>query len=167
MALMNGKPVDAGKETVKSADAPVKTVDVKADDDKAAKKREAAKRCLDRKKKAREEQKANAIKFLDEIKKNGIYDKLSQASKDFVVGLTVEKTVASSNGGIFNVLFGEQPKVGDKVTLKDAFDKTLKGKATIDLMVKRWKEKGIEIKYNPNTTKMIESTYEIVALPKA
>ena len=160
MALMNGKPAEAGKEGVKT-NAPV------ADDDKAAKKREAAKRCLDRKKKAREEQKANAIKFLDEIKKNGIYDKLTQASKDFVVGLTVEKTVASSNGGIFNVLFGEQPKVGDKVTLKDAFDKTLKGKATIDLMVKRWKEKGIEIKYNPNTAKMIESTYEITALPKA
>lgn len=156
MALIDNKP------GVKPE--PAKPV---ATDDKAAKKRAAAKRCLDRKKKAREEQKANAIKFLDEIKKSGVYEKLSQESKDFVVSLTLEKTAASSNGGIFNVLFGQQPKVGDKVSLKDAFDKTLKGKATIDLMVKRWKEKGIEVKYNPNAQKMIESTYEIVALPKA
>lgn len=51
--------------------------------------------------------------------------------------------VGSSNFGtpVFNKLFGNEPKVGDKVTALKVFELTGKGFAEMRKLMKQWKEK--------------------------
>ena len=60
-------------------------------------------------------------------------------------------------------LFGTTPEVGDKVTLMQVFQKTLKSKAEIDRAVKNWQEKGIIVEFKA-AANQLESTYEIKKL---
>lgn len=129
-------------------------------------KKEAAQRFKERKAAEAEASLKAAKEFTDYIKKNGTYDKLPENLKGYVDSLTAPKKSVSANGGLFNTLFGASPKVGDKVTLKDIFDKTLKGKAAIDFYVKkRWAEKGIVVEY-VSKTPQIMSEYVIKSLGK-
>lgn len=136
----------------------------------AAKKRqkqEAAKRFAANKKKRQEEARKAAETLEKELKDKGLYDKLSQASKDF---LSISSNPVSHTGfngtSVFVTVFGANPKVGDKVTLEDIFKKTLKGKASFDVIVKRWAEKGIVIEYHEDKD-ILKSTYTIKELSKA
>lgn len=76
-----------------------------------------------------------------------------------------ETAVRAGNGGtpFFNKVFGESPKVGDKITLLDYMKKTLKAKADLDKAVKGWAEKGIVVEFK-DAANMLEATYTIVKL---
>lgn len=136
-------------------------------EDKRASKREAAKRFLENKKKKQEEARKAAETLEKELKDKGLYDKLSQASKDFIASIINPVSHTGFNGtSVYVTVFGANPKVGDKVTLEDIFKKTLKGKASFDAIVKRWAEKGIIIEYHEDKD-ILKSTYTIKELPKA
>lgn len=164
MALM-GEP---GKVTGAPA-AQAQTA--KVDSDKA--KREEAYRNY--KAKRAEKQKAayeNALKLRDELSKAGMLDKLSASAKEFVLSLCKDPSERAKSGGfggpsIFSVLFGDNPKVGQKITLEEAFNKTYKGKSTLDLWVKRWADKDIIVECTIDPVKMINTTYTIKSLPTA
>ena len=135
--------------------------------DKRAAKREAAKRFAENKKKKQEEARKAAGTLEKELKDKGLYDKLSQASKDFISSIINPVSHTGFNGtSVFVTVFGANPKVGDKVTLEDIFKKTLKGKASFDAVVKRWAEKGIVIEYHEDKD-ILKSTYTIKELSKA
>ena len=76
-----------------------------------------------------------------------------------------ETAVRTSNGGasFFNKVFGDSPKVGDKITLLDYMKKTLRAKADLDKAVKGWAEKGIVVEFK-DAANMLEATYTIVKL---
>lgn len=76
-----------------------------------------------------------------------------------------ETAVRAGNGGtsFFNKVFGDSPKVGDKITLLDYMKKTLKAKADLDKAVKGWAEKGIIVEFK-DAANMLEATYTIVKL---
>lgn len=104
-----------------------------------------------------------ALKLRDELTKAGLFDKLSAESKEYIAELCAVKP-ATGGSSVMTQLFGDNPKVGDKVTLEEAFNKTYKGKASIDIIVRRWEKNGIIIEYT-QAPKMLESTYTIKALP--
>lgn len=164
MALM-GEP---GKVNTGAPAAQAQTANV--DGDKA--KREEAYRNY--KAKRAEKQKAayeNALKLRDELSKAGMLDKLSASVKEFVLSLCKDPSERKSGGfggpSIFSTLFGDNPKVGQKITLEEAFNKTYKGKSTLDLWVKRWADKDIIVECTIDPVKMINSTYTIKSLPTA
>lgn len=165
MALM-GEP---GKVDTGAPAAQAQTANV--DGDKA--KREEAYRNY--KAKRAEKQKAayeNALKLRDELSKAGMLDKLSASAKEFVLSLCKDPSERAKSGGfggpsIFSVLFGDNPKVGQKITLEEAFNKTYKGKSTLDLWVKRWADKDIIVECTIDPVKMINTTYTIKSLPTA
>lgn len=164
MALM-GEP---GKVNTGAPAAQAQTANV--DGDKA--KREEAYRNY--KAKRAEKQKAayeNALKLRDELSKAGMLDKLSASAKEFVLSLCKDPSERKSGGfggpSIFSILFGDNPKVGQKITLEEAFNKTYKGKSTLDLWVKRWADKDIIVECTIDPVKMINSTYTIKSLPTA
>jgi hypothetical protein len=169
MALMDtgtpAKPV--GLNGQGQAPSAVKAVGDEAD--KKAKKLEAAKRFKERRAKEAAELRDAAIKFRKELESSGLYEKLSATAKDFVVKLTTEKTTTPGLGGpsVFVTLFGASAKVGDSITLETVFNKTYKGKSTMDILLKRWAEKGIKVSFEINKDKFLASTYKIVELPKA
>jgi hypothetical protein len=91
------------------------------------------------------------------------------SDKAFLEGLAREPGArgASSVFGtpIFNKLFGDSPAVGAVVTLQQVFDKTYKGKAQMDSLMKKWKEKsGVDIDFNFNKEKPAQSTYTIKSI---
>ena len=132
-----------------------------------ASKREAAKRFAANKKKRQEEARKAAETLEKELKGKGLYEKLSQASKDFISSIINPVSHTGFNGtSVFVTVFGANPKVGDKVTLEDIFKKTLKGKASFDAVVKRWAEKGIVIEYHEDKD-ILKSTYTIKEFSKA
>jgi hypothetical protein len=135
-----------------------------------ARKREASKRFQERKAKKAKEQYENGLALRDELVNEGIFESLSKESRDFVLELCQDPaTKAESPRGIagpsvFTTLFGDNPKVGDTLTLEQVFNKTYKGKATMDTWLKRWSEKGISVSFTPNKEKFLESIYRIDAL---
>jgi len=59
----------------------------------------------------------------------------------------------------FNKVFGATPKVGDKVTLQDVFNRTFKGVDKMNEFMKKWKEKNtavVEYIHNPTTPLLSE-----------
>ena len=114
----------------------------------------------------------NALKLRDELVKGQYLDKLTAPVKEFVLSLCKDPAEKKASGGfggpsVFTLLFGEAPKVGDKITLEQAFNKTYKGKSTLDLWVKRWAEKGIVVECHVDSAKMLNTTYTIKTLPAA
>jgi len=106
-----------------------------------------------------------ALKLKDELVKHQLFDKLMQPTKEFVISLcqNPEEKKASGFGGpsVYTQLFGSNPKVGDKITLEEAFNKTFKGKSTLDMWVKRWAEKGIIVECVIDKQRMLNTTYTI------
>jgi hypothetical protein len=110
----------------------------------------------------------DALKLRDELVKAGLFDKLTPESKNYVLSLVKDPTEkrASSFGGssVFDLIFGDNPKVGDTVTLREAFDKTYKGKSTLDVWVRRWAERGQVVEVKVNKENMMATTYTIKQL---
>jgi hypothetical protein len=140
-------------------------------DSKKEKKAEAAKRHAEKRAKAIQEDYQNALKLRDILTKAGEYDKLPEDLKAYLIAKCVDPKERKSVGGggglptILVQLFGEGIKVGDKITLRQAFDKTAKGKATLDILVRRWsKDSGVEVKVVPNKDVML-TEYVVTKLP--
>jgi hypothetical protein len=95
---------------------------------------------------------------------------LDATDKAFLEWLNKEPGSREGGGGnfgtpIFNKLFGDKPAIGGKVTLQEVFDKTYKGKAQMDSLMKKWKEKSnVEIEFVFNKEKPALSTYTIKSL---
>ena len=60
-------------------------------------------------------------------------------------------------------LFGDMPKVGNKVTALEVFEKTGKGFQEIKQQIRKWQEKGTEVSYD--TTSKTYTLTKIGALP--
>jgi hypothetical protein len=141
-------------------------------DAKKAKKKESTKRFYERKAAAAQTKYQEALALRDELVKAGYMDKLSADAKTFVLSLCkdpAERAIVSGFGGpsVFVTIYGDQAKVGDRLTLADIFEKTGKGKSTMDVWLKRWLDKGIEVKFEVNKDKLSLSTYTIMKLPAA
>ena len=126
-------------------------------------KREAAQRFKERRTAEKEERvkKAQAIK--DKLISGGFYDQLDEENKVFLEELINGKTTVN-NSSLFNSIFGASPKIGDSKTLKEIFEKTLKGKSAVDAYVKRWAEKGIVVNFNKDPADILNSTYTIAKM---
>lgn len=136
-------------------------------EEKLARFKEAKKAAAQRFKERKAEEKTARIegakKIIDELQASGVYDGLSAESKSFLNGLVAPAARSGGTSSLFTALFGAHPKVGDSITLNDAFQKTLKGKANLDFYVKRWAEKGIIVTFHQNDN-ILESTYVIDAI---
>lgn len=130
---------------------------------KAAKKA-AAKRFKERRAQEKVNRIEGAKKLIDVMKRDGIWDKLDDECKGFVNSLA-NPVSAAGNGteSVFTKLFGANPAVGASFTLSDAFNKTLKGKANIDHLVKKWSEKGIVVSFKKNDNNILDSVYTLEA----
>ena len=121
-----------------------------------AAKREAAKKFKERKAKEKENRIEGARKLIDVMKRDGIWDRLDDESKSFISGLANPTTMAAGTESVFTKLFGANPQVGASFTLTDAFNKTLKGKANIDHLVKKWAEKGTVVSFKKDDLLIID-----------
>jgi hypothetical protein len=172
MALLNGSGTDATSSAAPRSQA---TSQVDSSDKKAAfkaKKLEALKRFKERRTERAKKAYEDALKLRDELVKAAIFDKLSKEAKEFIISLChnpAERRVATGFGGpsVFTVLYGDKPTVGQSITLQEAFNKTFKGKSTLDVWVKRWAEKGIIVECEVDPSNMLASKYTIKALPSA
>jgi hypothetical protein len=112
-----------------------------------------------------------ALALKDVLVSEGVFTKLSEDLKDFIAEITrdpSERAVATGGFGgpsVFGTIFGERPEIGATVTLQEIFDKTAKGKSTMDVWLKRWDEKGIKVEFKVNKEKFTQSTYTVRALP--
>jgi hypothetical protein len=125
------------------------------------------------------EKKSNAYEYQKKMKakqregaarilKNPSYQ-LNAEDKAFLEWLNREPGTGGGGGNfgtpIFNKLFGDAPKIGDRVTLQQVFDITYKGKGQMDSLMKKWKDKnGVEIDFVFNKEKPALSTYTIKSL---
>lgn len=85
-------------------------------------------------------------------------------TKAWIEKETAVRTPGGSGNNFFNKVFGDAPKVGDKITLIEYMKKTFKAKADLDKYCKQWAEKGIVVEFKANAANMLESTYTIVKL---
>ena len=129
---------------------------------KAAKKA-AAKRFKERRAQEKVNRIEGAKKLIDVMQRDGIWDKLDDECKGFVNGLANPVSAANGTESVFTKLFGANPAVGASFTLSDAFNKTLKGKANIDHLVKKWSEKGIVVSFKKNDNNILDSVYTLEA----
>ena len=129
-----------------------------------ASKKAAAKRFKERRAQEKVNRIEGAKKLIEVMKRDGIWDKLDDECKGFVNGLA-NPVSAAGNGteSVFTKLFGANPAVGASFTLSDAFNKTLKGKANIDHLVKKWSEKGIVVSFKKNDNNILDSVYTLEA----
>lgn len=136
-------------------------------DEFKARKAEAAKKFNERQKADKQERIENAGKLKEQLMKLGSWEKLDEKMRTWIEKMAagiIGNNGGAVNSGTFGLLFGDNPKVGDKITLEDVFKKTFKGKQTIDIAVRKWKEKGIIVDFVHNND-MAKSTYVIKALP--
>lgn len=127
-----------------------------------AKKNEAAKRHTEKVKNLREQAVRVATKLKAYIEKTKpTFDGIDEINK--WISDVLAAPAAGGGQSFLNKVFGDNPKVGDKITLMDYMKKTLKGKADFDAYVKKWAEKGIIVKFDAGAN-MFESTYTIEKL---
>ena len=127
-----------------------------------AKKAAAAKKFAENQKKRKED----LIKFSKEVIANKGFETLSAEAKKFFSDCAnpVVRTAGGSTQSFINKVFGDEPKVGQSITLLDYMKKTFKSKADLDKAVKLWAEKGIVVEFKA-AANQLESTYTIKALP--
>ena len=128
-----------------------------------AKKAEAAKRFKEKQKAEKEQITAMAKEIIDALAKAKVNLKPEHAA---LLSKLANPTAQHSGGGqnVFNKIFGDNPKVGDKITVLQYMQKTFKAKAELDKRVKEWAAKGIVVEYKENPANLADSTYTIVKL---
>lgn len=130
-------------------------------------KKAAAKRHAERVKEISTKRREYGLKAIEELKKLGAYDKLSAQAKEFFDLCTrTQAAQPTGNGGVFELLFGKDAKVGDKISLADAFMKSYKGKASIDSYVRKWATKGTVVEFVANDKDPVKGEYVIKAIAK-
>lgn len=142
----------------------VETVD--AAQSKKEAKAEAAKRFKERRAAEKADRIVKAKELIAYMQDKGYWDELSDDLKGFLNGMANPTAAGSAagNSSLFKTIFGDNPQVGDSVTLQEVFNKTLKGKSNIDFYVKRWAEKGIVVSYEADAANLLNSKYVITAL---
>lgn len=132
-----------------------------------ASKREAAKRFKERRAKEKADRVEGMKKFIERAQSTGTWDKFTDEEKAFLSGIANPAVSGGfNNESTFTKMFGDAPSVGQKITLREAFEKTLKGKANIDKLVKEWAEKGTVVTFTPNGSNVLDGIYTIEALAK-
>lgn len=127
-------------------------------------KRAAAKRFKEKRAAEKEAQKTNASKLVKVLKDKGAWDKLDKDLQLFVENLANPTSGFGGGESNFTKMFGPNPTVGMSVTLSDAFSRTLKGKADIDVYIKKWAAKGIVVKFEPDNSNILNSKYVIESM---
>lgn len=129
-----------------------------------AKKAAAAKAFAERQKQKKEDAVKHAKAILEGVEE-GTIKGISEDTIKFLQGVANPVKTGGFGGGqsFFNKVFGDDPKVGDKITLLDYMKKTLQAKGKIDKAIKDWAEKGIIVEYKA-AANQLESTYEIKKL---
>lgn len=125
------------------------------------KKAEAAKRFSERQK----ERKAALAKAAKEIVENKMFNTLSKEAQDFLNDV-LNPVKASGFGGqsFFNKVFGDNPKVGDKITVMEYMSRTFQAKKKLDNSLKDWAEKGIIVEFKEDKADGTKSTYTITKM---
>ena len=145
------------KENASTVAAPV--VDEKALKEKKAASAKAWKERKDKEAAERSETAKKLIKFLEDKKVE-----LNDEYKDLLNFIANPAAKRGSSTGLLYTVFGDSPKVGDKITVIDMITKTLKGKAEFDRFVKQQAEKGVIIEFTENKEDKLKSTYTIKKL---
>lgn len=128
-----------------------------------AKKRESALAWKEKKNAEKQDRKDKAAKFIEYAKGRGIWDDIPAEYKEFLINLSTDSPAVSTQS-TFTKIFGNTPAVGQKVSLMEVFQKTLKGKAAIDHQLKQWQEKGIIVSFTENKENIFDSVYTIKSL---
>lgn len=130
------------------------------------KKKEAAERFKEARAKEKAERIEGAKKLIATLKDNGLWDELEEEHHTFLNSLVAAGNSQNAGGmSFFTKMFGADAKVGTSVTLREAFERTLKGQNNIDFYVsKKWPEKGIIVKVEKNDENVLETTYTIESL---
>ena len=126
-------------------------------------KREAMRRLNNQRREDNKKRILDAQNFITKMKDNGTWDTFDDEDKDFLLGL-ISANVNVGAQSIFRTLFGASPEVGASFTLKEAFDKTLKGKSTIDHHVREWAKKGTIVVYKETPENKLLSTYTLMEI---
>lgn len=136
------------------------------DEQRKQARREASKRFAERRaRNAARAQKA-AAELLTYFKDSGKLETLSANARDFLsAAANPGKRRMFAVSSIFTQIFGEMPELGTSLTLKEIFDKTLKGKSTLDAHIKKWASKGIIVECEECPNSPLDTTYTLVALP--
>jgi hypothetical protein len=173
MPLLNSgaqAPAVEGNKVAAAVEGNKVAAAVKSADEKKAAKLEAAKRHAEKVANQKKEFYANALAFRDELIKQDVYEKLSQKSKDFVIAACRdpgESTQPASGTQLFVTLFGIGAKIGDEITLLDAFRKVQIAKGAFEKKFKEWETKGdkpAKIEVVPNATDVMATKYKIVSI---
>lgn len=139
---------------------------VDAEKDKKFKEQKAAAAKKFKEKKAAEklDNQDAAKKVIDLLQKEKKWDALEEKTKATLTRLANPAAGSSSSGSsFFNKVFGDNPKVGDKIKLIDYLKNTMRAKADLDKYVKEWAKKGTIVEFKQEAN-MLESTYTIKAI---
>lgn len=141
MEKLNTKP------TVNEAPAKTPATDNTKSEEFKAKKREAAARFAEKQKQRKEDAEKHSKILLDlnEQKKWN----LPADTVKWLQDLANPQVVRSTGNSTFNIVFGASPKVGDKISLLQFMQKTLKGVTHLQKYMKQWEEKGIIVECIP------------------
>ncbi len=103
---------------------------------------------------------ANAIAMaIRAMKDAGTWDTLTAKDRDILI----KHSTVNNDNSIVAKLFGREYKVGDSITLGQAFRLTMKGKAELDKKFAEWEQKnGVKVEYKENLDDVFNSTYTIV-----
>lgn len=155
---------DNVEERVEAGVAAMDELEAQKKEEFKQRKREAAQRFKERRAEEKVRFKEDVKALTTELHDSGIWDQLSDESKRIITKWSTPKPDAIGGTSFFNKMFGDNPQVGDSVTLREAFERTLKGQNNIDYYVtKRWPERGIIVKFEKNDN-ILESTYTIESL---
>ncbi len=123
-----------------------------------AKKAAAAKAWKEKKDKEAVDRQEKAKQLLELLDKKSV--ELAPELREFLEGIALPKRSRSRGGQVFWQMFGPDPKPGDKVTLKEAFEKTLKSFAELNRLRKQWADKGFaDVDFVQEGESMLESSY--------
>jgi hypothetical protein len=116
----------------------------------------ASKKAYLKRQAAKKEAYDKSIALRAALKDAGAWDILGDDLKAFVNDTLCADPANKQrvNGGdtMFNLVFGTDAQVGDQVSLRTAFSKTLKGEDTLkNVWLKRWEKAGIKVTYNRAT----------------
>ena len=111
----------------------------------------------------------DALAEKDWLTKEGLWDKAPADVKNSILARCTPPTERTGHQGpsFFTQLFGAKPAINQSITLKDVIAKTYKGMDTMNASIKKWSQKGIEVKTEINKQNMLETKYTITALPTA
>lgn len=128
-------------------------------------KREAAKRFKEKRAAERNAMFEHGKKLYEVLKDKPEFNELGEDTRKWLESLANPQAAGFNNVSVFSKLFGDTPSVGQSITLIDAMTKTLKGKADLNKLTKKWsEEKGIVVTFTQNADDVFQSLFTIEKL---